>query len=380
MNCRKCGKEIDNNAKYCINCGVKINLEEKDSYNEITEYKKDDIKDLKIENTDIAIENVEKNNSDNNSIISKCPSCGSDHVQKLSLVYLNGIGNMKGTTIGIGLGGVYGGLVGGTTQTALSQIASPPKKKWVIRRFLIIFTIMNAYFNFELFRSINTGVQGLYWSYVLLMLVCFIVPIFYAIRGFFFNKNIYPTIYYLWDKKFLCLKCSNWFYLESEKDKLLNEEKNVNDKIKKWKIQGIFFIIGIIIVLAILAVVPEIDKKISGYWSSDGKYYYNAEGRMESDKLITYHGDKYYILTNGSKLVKGWQDINNELYYFNSKGIMLKNKWIKYEGSRFHVGKDGKMDRNKWIGDQYVGIDGKMLVNTITPDGKRVGEDGRIIK
>ena len=37
------------------------------------------------------------------------------------------------------------------------------------------------------------------------------------------------------------------------------------------------------------------------------------------------------------------------------------------------------MQKNKWIGNYYVGVDGTMLKNTITPDGYYVGADGKYV-
>ena len=51
-----------------------------------------------------------------------------------------------------------------------------------------------------------------------------------------------------------------------------------------------------------------------------------------------------------------WEMIGDKWYYFDNKGHMLSNQWV---------------------GDYYVGRDGYMLKNTITPDNYVVGSDGK---
>lgn len=41
--------------------------------------------------------------------------------------------------------------------------------------------------------------------------------------------------------------------------------------------------------------------------------------------------------------------------------------------------KKGYMLKDQWVGNYYVGPTGAMLVNTTTPDGKKVGADGALI-
>jgi len=64
----------------------------------------------------------------------------------------------------------------------------------------------------------------------------------------------------------------------------------------------------------------------------------------------------------------GWQLIDNIWYYFEptagyTQGSMKVTGWVEIEGKFY-----------------YLGEDGKMLVNTTTPDGKKVGADGAMIQ
>ncbi|WP_049962555.1 tetratricopeptide repeat protein [Oribacterium sp. FC2011] len=94
----------------------------------------------------------------------------------------------------------------------------------------------------------------------------------------------------------------------------------------------------------------------TGWFQLKGKWYlFDSNGVM----LTGFREDKgntYYLRTDGIMVI-GWQDINGKRYYFNDSGAMLKNQWID----------------NAF----YVGADGAMLVDTVTPDGQKVGKDGK---
>jgi hypothetical protein len=57
-----------------------------------------------------------------------CPSCGSTHVQKLAVVYMSGFRDTKSTTVGFGRG-LFVGRNRGTSQSRLSQMATPPRPR-----------------------------------------------------------------------------------------------------------------------------------------------------------------------------------------------------------------------------------------------------------
>ena len=62
-----------------------------------------------------------------------------------------------------------------------------------------------------------------------------------------------------------------------------------------------------------------------------------------------------YQYTTGDVPKSEWRQIDDYWYYFNESGYMVTDQWI---------------DR------YYVGSDGKMLTDTITPDGYYVDETG----
>lgn len=81
-----------------------------------------------------------------------------------------------------------------------------------------------------------------------------------------------------------------------------------------------------------------------------------------------------------SHLVKdGWVLESGKWYYYID-GIMKKDQWLNLDGKWYYVLLDGTMFSNGWqeIGGKsyYFGADGAIYINTTTPDGKQVGNDG----
>lgn len=63
----------------------------------------------------------------------------------------------------------------------------------------------------------------------------------------------------------------------------------------------------------------------------------------------------WYQYDDGGYPADTWKKINSQWYYFDNTGYMVANRWI---------------------GNYYLGADGAMLTDTITPDGYKVGADG----
>lgn len=90
-------------------------------------------------------------------------------------------------------------------------------------------------------------------------------------------------------------------------------------------------------------------------------------------------------IENGVPVQDGWRQIGRkENWFFFKDGKLADNtngpidgKYYRFDfyGTSGHFG----MFTNQWIGDAYYGSDGAMLVDTITPDGYRVGADGKKI-
>lgn len=75
----------------------------------------------------------------------------------------------------------------------------------------------------------------------------------------------------------------------------------------------------------------------------------------------------------------GWQKDASGWWYEEGAGF-IRNQWKEIGGKWYYFNQDGYMVCNAWIGNYYVGADGAMLTDTITPDGYKVGSDGAWIQ
>ena len=78
----------------------------------------------------------------------------------------------------------------------------------------------------------------------------------------------------------------------------------------------------------------------------------------------------------------GWiKDQSGTWYYLNQSGAMSSNEWILDQaGKWYYVDVSGSMKTSQWfqVGDKwyYVDENGALAVNTVTPDGYQVNENG----
>jgi hypothetical protein len=87
----------------------------------------------------------------------------------------------------------------------------------------------------------------------------------------------------------------------------------------------------------------------------------------------------WYDNGNGNHTINNWQQLDNKWYYFNQDGYM-RTGWISSNDKWYYCNPSGEMAHDVWIdGKYYVGSDGTMYVNTTTPDGKKVDQNGLIV-
>ena len=88
-----------------------------------------------------------------------------------------------------------------------------------------------------------------------------------------------------------------------------------------------------------------------------GNYWLGSDGKMATSSWVD--GGRYYVGADGSwdKNAKkyGWQKEGNSWYYYH-EGQMVKNAWL----GNYWLGSDGKMATNAWVdnGRYYVGANG----------------------
>ena len=122
---------------------------------------------------------------------------------------------------------------------------------------------------------------------------------------------------------------------------------------------------------------------------SNGKdYYVGEDGMLVRSSWVDYDGDMYFVNSAGQKITNDWrlttpyddEDAEEEWYYFQASGKMATNKKIVYKGNTYFFNADGKM-LTGWVtaeGDDVVNEE-----NDIDPDhtfyadetGARVEED-----
>lgn len=85
--------------------------------------------------------------------------------------------------------------------------------------------------------------------------------------------------------------------------------------------------------------------------------------------------DKIYYYLEDETAYTGWYKINNDTYYFNADGVMV-TEWFILNGHMYYFDENGVMQTNQWVGDRYVGENGYILKNTVTPDGGYVDLNG----
>ena len=73
-----------------------------------------------------------------------------------------------------------------------------------------------------------------------------------------------------------------------------------------------------------------------------------------------------------------WLVNNDSWCYVDSNGSFTKG-WKNTQDRWFYFDNEGKLVTNSWVGNYYVDSSGIMLKNTTTPDGYRVGSDGKVI-
>lgn len=112
---------------------------------------------------------------------------------------------------------------------------------------------------------------------------------------------------------------------------------------------------------------------INGKW-----YYFNTDTNMVVGwKLIDNMW--YYMDTENGDMKTNWQFINGKWYYMDANNGDMKVGWLNWNQKWFYLNEAGDMATgwqligSKWY---YLTEDGACLINTVTPDGYSVDENG----
>lgn len=94
-------------------------------------------------------------------------------------------------------------------------------------------------------------------------------------------------------------------------------------------------------------------------WVTKGnsKYYFKSgEKVLGLQKIGKY---KYYFDLKSGKMLRGkWKKLSNNYYFFMRNGRMATKRWIS---NTYYVNSKGARVKNKWIGNRFVGENGKRI-------------------
>ena len=136
--------------------------------------------------------------------------------------------------------------------------------------------------------------------------------------------------------------------------------------------------------------------QINGKW-----YHFGTDTYMQNGWFLDKDGKWYYLDPTNGEMKSGWQKVNNKWYYLNTQSGHMTTKWQKVDNKWYFMdAKTGEM-KTQWIwvdskwyyldsvnGDMktgwqringkwyYLTESGECLMNTTTPDGKKVDKDG----
>lgn len=149
---------------------------------------------------------------------------------------------------------------------------------------------------------------------------------------------------------------------------------------------------------------PSVNISTSNTWSqTDGKWQYVKPNGQYAKNEWLFIKDKWYYFGNDTNMVTEWKIINGEWYYLDSVNGDMKIGWHFWRNQWYYLNPNGDMAvgwkkvDGKWYfldsnGNMVTGwklIDGKWyymtgngdcLLNTVTPDGYTVDENGAWIK
>ncbi|MCM1499861.1 MAG: serine hydrolase [Clostridium sp.] len=97
-------------------------------------------------------------------------------------------------------------------------------------------------------------------------------------------------------------------------------------------------------------------------------------GRDPATGFSVIDNETYYY-PDDINYYSGWYMVNDDIYYFDEDGTMVSG-WYNLEDRQYYFNADGTLASNQWIEDRYVGEDGYLLKDTITPDGSYVDING----
>lgn len=104
-------------------------------------------------------------------------------------------------------------------------------------------------------------------------------------------------------------------------------------------------------------------------------YYVGADGAMYKNKKV----GSYYVGSDGKRIIEGWVTSSGNKKYRLLNGTYITNAWKTISGKQYHFDKNGVLEKNKWIGEKYVGSDGAWIPNYNKGEGNKPTQKSEII-
>ncbi|OUC52588.1 hypothetical protein B7939_01300 [Eggerthia catenaformis] len=125
------------------------------------------------------------------------------------------------------------------------------------------------------------------------------------------------------------------------------------------------------------------------FWMTHDASHTRSDKYLRNGDILNKGGNHVVTVIEGNdrdevKIVKAkapakpsWKKNSKGWWYEYSDGSYPKNEWKIINDKWYHFDKYGYMDESKWIGNYYVGSDGAMLSDCVTPDGYTVDSTGK---
>lgn len=144
----------------------------------------------------------------------RCLSCGSHDTSSIRVVHESGTSNIS--IVGITGGGDLG-LAGGTSQSQMSQRASPPAKKselaFYISLVFFLFTLFTiiAQFTIDGYRRDATDDRIKAAFFMVVFAGMGVICLAANIPVSRYNRNVWPKEYAAWAQRWVCRRCGTIF-------------------------------------------------------------------------------------------------------------------------------------------------------------------------
>ena len=124
----------------------------------------------------------------------------------------------------------------------------------------------------------------------------------------------------------------------------------------------------------------------TGWQLVNNKWYYldTENGDMKTGWRFV-NNKWYYMDAEKGDMKTGWQFVNNKWYYMNTTNGEMKNGWLFINDKWYYTDTEKGDMKTGWqfINDKWYYLDttnGECLVNTTTPDGHKIDENGTWIQ